>query len=246
MNLCNTPASKLLQHFFAQGISIFSDLIGLFYPRVCAGCDAHLIKQEKDLCLLCLHQLPKTYFWDYEVSPVEKLFWGKIPVHAACSYLHFEEMNVTQRLMHRLKYDGKTGVGLALGESFASILKEKLWFSDLDIIIPVPLHITKEVRRGYNQCAYIAEGIANVYQVPVRTDVIKRVLASESQTRKSRYDRSENVGSVFKVGRPMEVKGKNVLLVDDVVTTGSTLEAAGLELIHAGVNKLYIATLAIA
>lgn len=195
---------------------------------------------------MCLHQLPKTYFWDYDVNPVEKLFWGRIPVASACSFLHFAELNPAQRLIHRLKYEGKTGVGISLGETFGHILKEKAWFSDLDMIIPLPLHVTKEVRRGYNQSSFIAEGLAKVYDVPVRGQLLKRVVASESQTRKSRFDRAENVDSVFAVEDVDKVKGKNVLLVDDVVTTGATLVGAGQQLIHAGVNKLYIATLAVA
>lgn len=246
MNLSNIGASKLLQHLFAVVISLFTDLVGLLYPRVCSGCNAHLRKQEENLCLLCLHQLPKTYFWDYDVNPVEKLFWGRLNVSAACAFLHFEEMNPTQRMIHRLKYDGKTGVGVALGKEFAAVLKEKKWFSDLDLIIPVPLHATKEARRGYNQSAFVAEGISHVYDAPVRTNILKRTVASESQTRKTRFDRSENVESVFQVEYNGHLRGKNVLLVDDVVTTGATLEAAGIQLINAGVNKLYIATLAVA
>jgi len=197
------------------------------------------------MCLLCLHDLPLTYFWDYDVPPIEKLFWGRLPVAAACAYLHFEQQNRTQMLMHRLKYEGKTGVGTVLGRQFGLRLKEKGWFRDVDLIVPLPLHFTRLQRRGYNQSYFIAEGIRQVYDVPLRTHALQRVVATETQTRRSRFDRAVNVESVFRAEERL-VRGRNLLLVDDVVTTGATLISAGEELHRAGINKLYIATLAIA
>lgn len=195
---------------------------------------------------MCRRDLPQTYFWDYDVNPVEKLFWGKVSVHAACSFLHFEQEGVVQQLMHRLKYEGYTGIGTELGKMFGSILKEKGWFTDVDVVIPVPLHVSKEARRGYNQSSFIAEGLGEALGVLVRSSALNRVVPSESQTRKSRFDRTENVQSVFKVNQPRNLKGRKVLLVDDVVTTGATLESAGAILTSVGVEKLYIATLAVA
>ena len=227
-------------------ISVADDIIGLFYPRICGGCDSHLLKHESNLCLICLHKLPKTYFWDYDVNPVEKLFWGRLEICSACTFLHFEKENVVQHLMHRFKYEGKSGIGTELGKAFAYILKDKHWFSDIDIIVPVPLHFSKEQRRGYNQSLYIAKGMAEVYEVKVWPSIITRVIASDSQTRKSRYQRVENVDDVFRIDNPSRLKGKTVLLVDDVITTGATLEAAGNQLLRAGVARLYVATLAIA
>ncbi len=234
-----------MQHKSFNVISLFNDLAGLFYPRICAGCDAHLMKHEQDMCLPCTFRLPKTYFWDYKVNPVEQLFWGRLQVSAACAFLHFEKESVVQRLMHRFKYKGKTGIGRKLGREFGSILKEKKWFSDLDVIVPIPLHASKQMRRGYNQSDHFAQGISEAYGVPVRTKAMKRVIATESQTRKSRYDRSENVEEVFRVVDSASLKGKNVLLVDDVVTTGATLEAAGNRILEAGAAKLYIAVIAV-
>jgi ComF family protein len=224
----------------------FEALLSLFYPRICGGCNAHLRKYEGDLCLICLYSLPKTYYWDYPITPIEELFKGRLKVSSACSFLHFEKMSVTQRLMHRLKYDGKTSIGVELGRAFGLILKEKKWYSDVDIIVPVPLHFTKLARRGYNQSTTIANGLAEVYNVRVRPHALKRMVNSETQTRKARYARTENVQDVFVVAEQKAINGKNVLLVDDVVTTGSTLEAAGQALLNAGAAKLYIATLATA
>lgn len=235
-----------LQHIYEKTVSALEDLIGVFYPRICAGCDAHLNKNEENLCLLCRHNLPLTYFWDYDVNPVEKLFWGRIPVHAACAHLHFEQGEAVQKLMHRLKYEGKTGIGTELGRMFGKLLAEKGWFADVDMVIPVPLHVSKETRRGYNQSTFIAMGMAESLGTLSSSDILKRVVASETQTRKSRYDRTENVNSAFVVVDGGKVRGKNILLVDDVVTTGATLSEAGASLVSAGVHRLYIATLATA
>lgn len=224
----------------------FEALLSLFYPRICGGCNAHLRKHERNMCIICLFHLPKTYYWDYPVTPIEELFKGRLNVSSACAFLHFEKMSVTQRLMHRLKYDGKTGIGLELGRAFGLILKEKRWYSDVDVIVPVPLHFTKLARRGYNQSAFIANGLAEAYEVKVKPHALKRVVDSETQTRKARYARAENVEDVFVVQDLKAINGKNVLLVDDVVTTGATLEAAGRVLLKAGAAKLYIATLATA
>jgi ComF family protein len=201
---------------------------------------------EQNLCLLCLTGLPKTYYWDYPTNPVEKLFWGKLNVTSACAFLHFVKESKIQKLLHQFKYEGKSGIGFELGKAFAQILQEKNWFPDVDVVIPIPLHISKEMRRGYNQSAYVADGMGEVIDVKVRNHALKRILASESQTRKSRFARTENVNQVFELSNIDSVKGKNVLLVDDVITTGSTLEAAGNTILRAGASKLYIATIAIA
>lgn len=235
-----------MQHLFTGRFSIVNDVIGLFYPRTCGGCGVHLMTHEQNLCLICLTGLPKTYYWDYPTNPVEKLFWGKLNVTSACAFLHFVKESKVQNLLHRFKYEGKSGIGFELGKAFAQILQEKNWFSDVDVVIPIPLHISKEMRRGYNQSAYIADGMGEVIDVKVRNHALKRILASESQTRKSRFARTENVNQVFELSNIDSVKGKNVLLVDDVITTGSTLEAAGNTILRAGASKLYIATIAIA
>lgn len=245
MNLSIHKGSKLLQHFFETGISLLEDFLELFYPRVCSGCDEHLRKTEENLCLICKQSLPLTYFWDYDVTPVEKLFWGKVQVESACSYLHFEQEGVVQKLMHRLKYDGKTAIGSELGVMFAHKLTETGWFKNIDLIVPIPLHRTKELRRGYNQCSFIAGGMAEVLGVPVSRNALYRVKSSATQTKKSRFDRTENVEDAFK-GIHKTVEGKNILLIDDVVTTGATLTAASVKLLEAGAKSVSVATIAIA
>ena len=148
--------------------------------------------------------------------------------------------------MHRFKYEGKTNVGEELAFAFGQVLKEKNWFTDADVVIPIPLHISKEQRRGYNQSAHIANGLGEALGIPVRNRALSRTFDSQSQTNKSRYKRVENVDDVFQVNKLTQVRGKTILLVDDVVTTGATLEAAGNQLLKAGAKRLYIATLAVA
>jgi ComF family protein len=147
--------------------------------------------------------------------------------------------------MHRLKYDGKTAIGSELGMMFGHKLKETGWFNNIDVIVPIPLHRTKELRRGYNQCSFIADGMAEVLSIPVSRNALYRVKASSTQTKKSRFDRTENVEDVFKAINK-SVEGKNILLIDDVVTTGATLTAASVKLLEAGAKSVSIATIAIA
>lgn len=235
-----------MQHYSEMAHSVLTDLVNLFYPRLCCGCNAHLIKQEQNLCLNCIQRLPKTYFWDYDINPVEKLFWGKLPVHSACAFVHFHKQGHIQSLMHRLKYQGKSNVGVEMGRLFAAVLKEKEWFTDADFLVPIPLHPSKLLRRGYNQSAYIADGMSEVLNIETKNTALKRVVASESQTRKSRYDRAENVESVFKPSAANMFKNKTVVLIDDIITTGATLHAAGNIILEAGAARLYIATIAVA
>ena len=167
----------LLQHFSDTVISIGHRRPGkICFIRVFVRAAIRiLMKHEENLCLVCQHGLPKTYFWDYEVNPVEKLFWGKIPVQSACSFLHFEKDGVVQELMHRFKYEGKTGIGVELGKMFAVILKEKGWFSDVDVILPIPLHAYQgsQKRLQPKQLSLLKEWLRSI-QVPARSNVLKR------------------------------------------------------------------------
>jgi ComF family protein len=236
--------SNLLQHAWKEGWSYLIDFFDFFFPKLCAGCDAHLRTGETDLCLHCVFQLPKTYFWDYDVNPIEDLFRGRLKLAGACAFLHFYKGGKVQQMLHRMKYQGQPQIGKHLGTLFAHQLATKGKFLDVDVIVPVPLHHTRITRRGYNQSMFIARGMAEIFKCRVDGRSLERKHATLTQTKKSRYDRSTNVESVFVCERPEFFKGKRVLLVDDVVTTGSTLEAAGRVLLEAGVEKLYIAALA--
>jgi len=226
--------------------TIFSDTLHLFYPHNCSGCGSDLIENNNFLCLKCFNDLPHTNFAKHVNNPVEKIFWGRIPVKAAHSEFYFTKESVIQRLIHRLKYEGDTEIGFYLGQIIGKSILESNRFKEIDGIIPLPLFPEKEKIRGYNQSAVIAKGIASAYQIPVLENCVIRKRYTETQTRKHRTERWENVENSFFVTDPSSLKNKNILLVDDVITTGASLEACGNTILQIENTSLYFATLAIA
>lgn len=222
------------------------DTINLLFPLLCNACGTHLHYGEKEICSHCLYDLPYTDFHLYPDNPVAKQFWSRIPFNAAMAMLYFKKGNKVQQLVHGLKYKGKTETGRLLGHLLGQKLLQNPAYAGISAIVPVPLHARKEKQRGYNQSLFIAKGIAEVLDVPVKNANLLRQKATSSQTKKSRYTRHENMESVFEVRHPEELKDGHILLVDDVITTGSTLEACGQTLLNIGVKKLSIATLAFA
>jgi ComF family protein len=222
------------------------DLISLLFPELCNACGANLVASEKEICLNCLFDLPYTDFHHYAENPVAKQFWGRLPCHAAMAMLHFRKGTKVQNLIHSLKYKGKTEVGTKLGNLLASKLVLGALYQDIDIIIPVPLHPKKQKTRGYNQSEFIATGMAEILRVPVSTHHLLRSKSTDSQTKKSRYTRYQNMQTVFSVYQPEQLENLHVLLIDDVITTGATLEACGNALLNIGIKKLSIAAIAFA
>lgn len=218
----------------------------LFYPHLCAGCHTELTGTEQVLCLHCLLALPLTGLHRHPHNKVYRNFIGRLPLERATAFTYFTKDGMMQHLLHQLKYKGRTGIGPYLGQLFATGLQADHWFEGIDLLAPVPLHRRKAQRRGFNQAALITRGMASASGLPVAEDVLIRVKDTGSQTRKSRPERLDNVDSVFVVKRPELVRGKHLLLVDDVLTTGATLEAAGLALLGAGAARLSLATLALA
>ena len=237
-------SSQALQHMFQLCRGAATDLQDLFFPNLCSCCQTNLQNNEEHLCMQCVFKLPKTYYWDYEINPIEELFLGRLKIDGACAFIHMSKGGNTQQMIHSLKYDGSREIGVKLGELFAYQLIEKNRYTDVEMIIPVPLHHTKLRRRGYNQSLDISKGIASVFRCPVNSKNLIRNLATETQTRKRRYDRSMNVESIFGCVNMDEFEGRTVMLVDDVVTTGSTLASSGQVLLDAGVGKLYIVAIA--
>jgi ComF family protein len=227
---------------------MFREIFSLFYPSLCAACREPLLQNEHTICTSCWMDLPYTGYFRDKDNPVERLFWGRSPVHFATSLCHFRKAGRVQRLLHELKYKGRTEVGHILGVELGRQIRESPHFGQIDAIAPVPLHPRKERQRGYNQSLFIAEGISSVLQAPVQPALITRTIHTSTQTRRSRYDRYRNVEQVFQVNEPPEGYGNHVLIVDDVVTTGSTLEACCNSLReHSNPEtKVSIATLAVA
>lgn len=222
------------------------DFMALIYPNICICCDQPLVKQEKIICSHCNVELPRTYYHLVENNPVEAIFWGRVPVEKATSYFLFQKGSRYQKLLHYLKYKGLREVGVELGKRFGAELNQNSYFEDIDLIVPVPLHPTKERKRGYNQSLAIAEGLAFILKKSIDPNNLCRNSHSETQTRKGRFERWENVSSLFDAQKPEQLVGKHILLVDDVVTTGSTLEACTQALQKHTSVKVSIATLAYA
>lgn len=219
------------------------DFISLFYPTTCATCGAILPGHDHVLCTWCMHSLPETGFHEGNSNPVEKLFYGRITVQHATALLFYNKKSKYNRLLHQLKYQGRKEIGTFLGKLLGSRLKATA-FESVDIIIPIPLHRAKFRRRGFNQSAIIANGISDILGKPANENILYRKIFTSTQTRKSRFDRWENVEGIFECRNTDEIKNKHILLIDDVVTTGATLEAAGSCLLKVPGTKLSVATAA--
>ncbi len=225
-------------------MGFWADTAGLLFPNVCAGCGQILLTGEKVICLACKHNLPYTNYHKYSDNPVANTFKGRVKLEAATSFLYFRQLGITQRLMHGLKYKGHKEVGLCLGNWMGEALKETDIYNSIDIIMPVPLYEKRENKRGYNQCNILAQGMAEAINKTVSTTHLLRVKNNRSQTKLERWTRWTNVQEIFKVEHISEIENKHILLLDDVVTTGATLEACASLLVP--FCKVSIATLAIA
>ena len=223
---------------------IRDSVLQLFFPHVCAGCGDDLLNKESLMCLHCLSSMPETNFHFHAGNPIEKIFWGRIPLVSATSQYYFTKESMMQSLMHQFKYKGNKELGIYLGRLMGEYLKQSNRFDkNIDGLIPLPLFPAKEKYRGYNQATILCEGIAESMDIPVFKDVIIRPQATETQTRKDRVERWQNMERKFALALPQAICNKHILLVDDVVTTGATLEACGNEILQAENTRLSIATL---
>jgi ComF family protein len=190
--------------------------------------------------------LPHTNFAQHANNPIEKIFWGRIPLVAAHSEFYFAKESLIQHLIHQLKYKGNQEIGIYLGELMGLSLLDSNRFNKIDYLIPLPLYPDKERKRGYNQAAVICMGMSRTMNVPVLSGNVTRMRFTETQTKKHRTERWQNVANSFMVKDKNQLRGKNILLIDDVITTGATLEACGNSIMQAGEVNLSIATLAMA
>lgn len=202
-----------------------TDFVSLLFPKCCVICDDRLMTDEEFICITCLNDLPYTGYTVQNRNPVYALFDGKMDIENATALLHFETGNPTQKLIHQLKYRNNPEIGVFLGRLLGEEIKNAGSYGDLAAVIPVSLHKSKKVIRGYNQSEFIAEGIAESLKISLETDLVVRRIHSESQTRKGRYDRWKNVSNVFHCRDANRQLGKHFLIVDDVITTGATMEA---------------------
>lgn len=223
--------------------TIKESVLHLLFPHVCETCGTDVLEPDHFLCLRCLAALPKTEFHLYPNNPVEKIYWGRLPLTSATAQYYFTKGSMMQHLMHQLKYRGNRELGLYLGRLMGYALAASNRFRYVDALVPLPLFPTKERARGYNQATVLCEGIASVLQKPVLKDVVIRTMHTESQTKKNRVERWLNMEGRFELKKPAAIAEKHLLLVDDVVTTGATLEACGAVLLDVPNVQLSVATL---
>ena len=221
---------------------IKDSLLHMLFPNVCAGCGNDVISGDTVLCLKCIDAMPETNFELHPGNPIEKKFWGRLQIVTATAQYYFTRESLMQQLMHEFKYRGNKDLGLQLGRMMGDNLARSGRFT-IDALIPLPLFDSKEKRRGFNQATLLCEGIAENLKVPVLKDVIIRSTHTDTQTKKGRIDRWLNMEGKFILNNVSAISGKHVLLIDDVVTTGATLEACGSELLTAPGAQLSIATL---
>jgi ComF family protein len=218
----------------------------LLFPRLCAACFNTLESYENHICIKCHLKLPVISTHEAEQNKLDKKFWGKLTVKNTYSFLQFTKNGPVQNILHNLKYRNKPDLAEFMGAMFGNRLVSLNFHNEIDLIIAVPLHPLKLKRRGYNQADYIAKGISEKLNIEFDSKVIIRNRFTETQTKKSRFNRYSNMDGVFEILNESKIRGKRVALVDDVLTTGATLEVAGAEVLKAGCSELSILTLAAA
>jgi ComF family protein len=222
---------------------IRDSFLHLVFPHVCEGCGSDVIDEKEMLCLKCISRLPKTGFQFYSSNIVEKIFWGRLPLRAATAQYYFTKESMMQHLMHQLKYKGNRDLGIYLGQLIGKSLAQTNRFSDVDALIPLPLFPSKEKKRGYNQASILSYGIGEIIGKPVLENVVIRTTHTETQTRKNRVARWQNMEGRFLLKTPSKIENKHLLLVDDVITTGASLEACGREILNAPGVVISVCTL---
>lgn len=220
---------------------IKDSFLHILFPHVCSGCGSDIISRESLLCMRCMAEMPETHFHMHANNPIEKKFWGKLPLVSATAQYYFSKESLIQHLMHQLKYKGNKELGWQLGRLMGNDLLQSNRFKDMEVLIPLPLFAAKEKRRGYNQSTILCEGMAEVMGVKILRNVILRKQHTETQTKKGRIERWLNMEGKFELTQPEKIQNKHVLLVDDIITTGATLEACGQELMRADNVNLSVA-----
>lgn len=224
---------------------IINDINYVLLPKVCFGCNTQLTRGEHLLCTVCRNDLPITDYNFLEENAVDRVFYGRIPVKKATSFLFFSQNGIVKELLHHLKYKNQESIGAFLGDWYGEILKEQGGLEQIDTIIPVPLHHKKLKKRGYNQIDLFGKRLAHHLNMQFLKDILIKTANTKTLTKKSRFNRWQSTEELYQVVDSGLLKNKKVLLVDDVITTGATIEACGSALLKVEGLELYVATIAI-
>lgn len=224
---------------------MIKNLLNLFFPQICRGCSKHLSDNELRICTTCRHQLPLTNFHDDNENSVHKMLYGRVKLECATALLHFSKKGIVQQLMHNLKYRGHEDIGQFLGEWLGEELKHIPSYSQIDVVVPVPLHKTKLKSRGYNQVDKFGKALAQALNADFNTSVLIKTTHTKTQVFKDRLKRNTNIKSNFEIVNNTLLMHKHVLLVDDIITTGATIEDCSNKLLEIEGIKLSLATMAI-
>jgi len=227
-------------------VKFFIDsLLHLLYPRICPGCPRTLTPAEKHLCVYCINNLSQTGYFRDTTNPVQELFLGRVPVVRAAALFHFRKETTIQFLMHALKYKGKKELGVAFGIMLGNEIASSGWAPQADGILPVPMHPRKKKKRGYNQAECIALGMSQVMGIPIVHDWVEKTTQNKTQANQiNRHARWKNVETVYRSVSSPQASFKHVIVVDDVVTTGATLEACASQILKTPGTSVYLATVA--
>lgn len=225
---------------------MLQSLINLFFPPVCAGCHSFLVSNEKVICTACRHNIPLTNHHLNRENEAFKKFYGRIPVEYTSALVYFHKKGIVQELIHNLKYKGQEQIGTVLGEWYSEDLKNSAVIQSVDEIIPVPLHKRKLKERGYNQVTNFGKTLSKGLNIPYNPNLLVRNIYSKTQSKKNLFNRSEGIDSVFDVDFSEKDHNKHFLLIDDVLTTGSTLEACSHALLKIPGARISIVCMAMA
>jgi ComF family protein len=225
---------------------LWDDLLSILFPRLCYACGNQLMRNEFLICTECHVLIPRTNYHLEDDNPVARLFWGRCRIEKAAAFSFYNKDSRIRKLIHKLKYKGITEIGFELGKIYGESLIGSDFLTDIDLIIPVPLHQSKKRARGFNQSEIISDGISSATGIAIDRDSLQRITGTETQTRRSRFERWINVEGIFCVKDTSLLEGKHILLIDDVITTGSTLESCANELLKAEGVKVSVAALAVA
>lgn len=225
--------------------NIINDINSVLVPTVCFGCNAHLIRGEQHICTVCRNHLPLTEYTFNDENAVDRIFYGRISIKKASSFLFFYENGIVQQIIHHLKYKKQEQIGAFLGDWYGQILKKNNHLTFIDMVIPVPLHRKKLKKRGYNQVALFAKIIAHHINAEYASTILVKSTNTQTQTKKSRISRLQHHKELYALSNDSLLENKNILLVDDIITSGATIEICAKTILKAKGVKVYLTSMAV-